>query len=391
MRKLTTLLTVISITIISSAACRAEKTAMTMSFTGDIMMHYAVKNCAKRHSDSPTHVHTAGGFNWLFSKVSPLISAADFAVGNMEFPVSPPFIQNEFIFNCPPQVIPSLAQSGFDAVTLANNHMLDQGNKGLLNTFDFLEKSKLPYFGAARTEKTAREGMLFEKNGIRVRVLSYTGILNYSYPANPPFTINRLDERDKLMADIAAARKDCDILIVQPHWGTEYVTSPNADQRELYRAMINAGADLVIGHHPHVLQDIEGVTAPDGRRCAIFYSLGNFICNQDYSFPVAESKDRLSIRDTIAVLLTFEKEDGRTSWKAVVEPLYTVHTPTKKGKEIQTIVLNNEIGELEKKAGAKPKKNDPAVKLIESYKRHEEVIRKVLFKKGDVPGVQYME
>jgi len=395
MRKATVIAAVIISFVMFSASCRAEKTRVTMSFTGDIMMHYAVKGCAKRHAPDGKDAYTDEGFSWLFQKVTPLISSADFAVGNMEFPVSPPFVQDEFIFNCPPQVIPSLVKSGFDAVSLANNHMLDQGNKGLLNTFGFLEKAGLPYYGSARTERAARDGMLFEKNGIRVRILTYTGILNYKYPAKAPFTINRLDDRAKLMADIAAARKTCDILIIQPHWGTEYQISPNADQRALYRTMIDSGADLVIGHHPHCLQDIEGVTAPDGRKGAIFYSLGNFICNQNYSFPVKKSKDRLSIRDTIAVLLSIEKEGDIVTWNAEVEPLYTVFDirKSKKGayKDIQTIVLNSEISELRKKAGDKPSKNNPSLKLINSYTRHIAVIKKVLFKKGDVPGVKFRE
>ncbi|HEY1406695.1 MAG TPA: CapA family protein, partial [Spirochaetota bacterium] len=366
-----------------------------LSFTGDIMMHYAVKGCAKRHAPQGKDQYTVEGFSYLFAKVSPLISSADFAVGNMEFPVSPPFIQNEFIFNCPPEVIPALVAAGFDAVSIANNHLLDQGNRGFFDTIGFLEKYKLPYFGAARDEATARKGLLVEKNGIRVRILSYTGLMNYAVPKNGPFAINLLEEREKLMQDIAAARKDCDILIVQPHWGVEYTLTPTEEQRALYRAMIDAGADLVIGHHPHVLQYIEGVKSSDGRSCAIFYSLGNFICNQNYTFPVAGSPEKLDIRDTIAVILSLTKEGSTVGWSAKIEPLFTVHDiRSGKGgsyKDIRTIVLNDEIAALRKNLVAKPKEKDATQKLIDFYLRRTAVIRKVIFKKGDVPGVTYQE
>jgi hypothetical protein len=375
--------------------CRAEKGSATIVFTGDIMMHYAVKGCAARHDPENKNRHTVEGFNYLFAKIAPLLRSADCAIGNMEFPVSPPFVQNEFIFNCPPQVIPSLHESGFRAVTVANNHLLDQRSRGVLDTFGFLEKEGLPYFGAARDEKTARTGFLFEKNGIRVRILSYTGILNNKYPDNPPFYINRLNDHQKLMEDIAAARKDCDFLIIQPHAGVEYTLVPPEEVRELYQSMIDSGADLVIGHHPHVLQYIEGMKSRDGRRCAIFYSLGNFICNQDYTFPVKGSSERYNIRDSAVVFLSFTKEDDVVSWSAKVEPVFTAHDIRRiKGvayKDIRTVVLRDEIALLDAVPDTKKKEKASAMKRAELYRKKIAVIKKVLFRKGDVEGVSFAE
>ncbi|MGL4368680.1 MAG: CapA family protein [Spirochaetota bacterium] len=367
-------------------SCGQQK--IDLIFTGDIMMHYAVKDCALIHSGTDGARHTPEGFEYLFAKVSPALESADYAVGNMEFPVSPPFIQDEFIFNCPKEVIPALKKSGFDAVNMANNHLLDQKVRGVIDTFGFLEEAELPYFGARRTEKEAREGIIFEKDGLKVGVISYSGVFNYTMPKNnPDFHYNDLNKSEKMLEDIRALKAKCDFLIVQPHDGVEYVQIPTEKQKDTYKKILNAGADMIIGHHPHTLQYAENVKTDDGRICPVFYSLGNFICNQTYCYPIKGSKDRLDIRDSILVKVSLLRENGALKKKITVIPIYTMHemkdSKNGKYKDIQTLVIRDELAQLKEKLAAADGAEKPAIAAkIAFFEKQRKVIQKVVFKNG---------
>ena len=395
MRKIRFLLILCTLILSISPSCFSQESSVELVFTGDILMHYAVKGCALVHSGTDEKTYSQKGFEYLFERISPELKSADFAITNMEFPVSPPFIQNEFIFNCPPEVVPALRSSGFCAVSTANNHLLDQGNKGVTDTFGYIEKAGLLYFGARRTEKEAAEGIILEKNGIKIGVTSYTGILNYPFPApNPKFYLNNLSLTDKVMAEIRAMRKRCDYLVVQPHAGVEYTQEPTKEQRALYRKLLEAGADIVIGHHPHTIQYVEEVKTSDGRRCAVFYSLGNFICNQNYSYPVKGRKDQLDIRSSFIPRLRVTKGADGVKGTVTVVPVATLHTMKNTGrreyKDIQTVSVPLELARLNEEAKtADPKRKAAIAKEISFYKWHADMVKYVLFKKGPVAGVEY--
>jgi len=382
----------LSLFCISLTACSAQEKA-EVDFTGDIMMHYAVKGCALVHSGTGENKYTEKGFYHLFEKVSPELLSADFAIGNMEFPVSPPFIQNEFIFNCPPEVIPALKHAGFYAVNLANNHIIDQGLKGASNTFGFLEKAGLLYFGSAGTEKQARQGIILEKNGIRIGILSYAGILNYPFPpVNKFVSINNLELIDKVTEDIREIKKRCDFLVIQPHAGVEYTMEPTDAQRILYKRLCNEGADIIIGHHPHTLQYVESIQTNDKRDCTIFYSLGNFISNQNYIYPIPGSKLNLDIRESAIVRLRVVRKNGKISSSTCVIPILTNHEMLMSGKreykDIQTLVISREIEQLNKEAETADKKRlGEITKRIAAMNEHRIIIEKVLLKKGSVKNL----
>jgi poly-gamma-glutamate capsule biosynthesis protein CapA/YwtB (metallophosphatase superfamily) len=376
--------------LFTAVSCRAQQSSVEIAFTGDIMMHYAVKGTAQRHDPEKKSRYTVEGFSYLFAKTAPVLSAADFAVGNMEFPVSPPFIQNEFIFNCPPQVIPALKKSGFAVVSLANNHMMDQKMRGALDTITYLEENSIQYFGAGRSEKIAREGIVIEKNGIRTGLLAYAGLMNYDFPPkSAPFYVNDL-KLAEIREDIAQIRKRCDFVVVQPHTGVEYTLSPTDDQKILYKEILEAGADIVIGHHPHTLQSVEQLTLKDGRRAEIFYSLGNFICNQDYTYQVPGTKERLDIRDSIIVKLHLERKDGKIVHSVRLIPIHTVHTLFKvKGssyKDIQTVVITDELKTL-KDDLAKAKDKSKISAQIMYYQSRLSAIKKTLLGKSELKEV----
>lgn len=379
----------------AAASCSAQQPqSVELAFTGDMLMHYAVKGCALVHSNAGDK-YSVEGFTYLFEKVSPELSSADFAIGNMEFPVSPPFIQNEFIFNCPPEVVPSLKKSGFYAVTVGNNHLLDQGLKGVTDTFGFLEQAGLNYFGAARTEDAARKGLLIEKNGIKIGILNYTGLLNYPFPApNKNFYLNNLNQTDKVIADIQAMRKRCDFLIIQPHAGVEYTQEPTAEQRTLYRRLLDAGADMIIGHHPHTIQYAEGVKTSDGRDCTIFYSLGNFICNQNYAYPIPGRKDKLDVRDTAIIRLRVTKDGSKIASTAAVVPAFTWHEMRKNKnreyKDIQTIVISREMERLREEEKTAPEAKKSSIRAtIDMFEKKRATIQAAIFRKGPVKNVEF--
>ncbi|MFP4248910.1 MAG: CapA family protein [Armatimonadota bacterium] len=231
---------------------------------------------------------------------SELISSADFAVGNLECPLSMHgrpsplkfdgegrLIHNEFIFRAPPSQARRMADAGLDAVTLANNHIMDYGAQALMDTLAALDGAGISYTGAGRDRSQARKPMIFEVEGQVLSMLAYVSAR--TLPGTEYFEATdemagtvfvsgsgggAPDEltRGMLRNDITEAAKASDFVIVAFHWGTEGNDAPDPLPRRLARWCIDSGADMVIGHHPHKLQ---GVEIYEGKPIA--YSLGNFV------------------------------------------------------------------------------------------------------------------
>ena len=160
--------------IISSYSLHATaQRRIKISFVGDIMMHDAVKKCA---------VINNRGFDYLFSRIRKEFLKSDIVLGNLEFPISPPFLSNGIVFNCLPDILPALKKAGIKIVNLANNHILDQGATGIIDTLKYLFHNDIMHIGVSRKELTAREGLIYRKHGLRVGFIAYTGILNFPYP-----------------------------------------------------------------------------------------------------------------------------------------------------------------------------------------------------------------
>ena len=229
-----------------------------------------------------------------------LISSADIAIGNLEAPISrhgrpTPLkfdergrvIHNEFIFRCPPSQAQRLADAGFDGMTLANNHIMDYGGEALLATLRKLDEVGMKYAGAGRDMAAAREPMIFDVAGHTLAILSYVDC--YTLPGTEYFAATDQlagtvfvhgcsagqpteQTRQMLENDLRNARERADLVLVSFHWGSEVTRQPDPFPQNLARLCIDAGADLVFGHHPHVLQ---GVEIYQGR--PVIYSLGNFV------------------------------------------------------------------------------------------------------------------
>ncbi len=203
-----------------------------------------------------------------------LLGAADLAVGNLECPVSTGghAVDKVYTFQANPRVMPIVARH-LGAVTLANNHSGDQGPGALVQTMDRLRSAGIPFFGAGRDLAQAHAPLILERGGLRIALLGYLEFKPRSFEAGPSSPGVAWSEDEQVVADIRAARAlGADVVIPVVHWVWEKEPDPCPRQRELARRMIDAGADAVVGGHPHVTQ---GAETYKGR--PILYSLGNFV------------------------------------------------------------------------------------------------------------------
>jgi poly-gamma-glutamate synthesis protein (capsule biosynthesis protein) len=214
-------------------------------------------------------------------EVREYLGGADLTLANFENPVleNADYHPEAPTFNGDLRLLPILTQAGIDGVTLANNHILDAGASGLEETLGHLNDAGISYAGAGADLDATREPMIFDLGGIEVGVLSYQGVPSYEWawatedtPGTAPL------QEDLVREDIERLRPEVDLLVVMPHWGTEYTAPPEPEQVELAHAMVDAGADLVVGDHAHWAKGIE---VYDGK--PVFYGTGNFLFDQGWS------------------------------------------------------------------------------------------------------------
>ncbi|MGO1469263.1 MAG: CapA family protein [Tissierella sp.] len=183
-------------------------------------------------------------------------------------------------FNSPKETLFALKETGFDIISTANNHSLDQGKEGVINTIKYAKEYRLKNVGTY--EKPQTEYLIQEKNGIKLGFLAYTYGLNgldfYLSEEELGYMINLIDE-EKIKSDIESIKEEVDLVVASVHWGNEYEREPNDSQIDLGHKMVEWGANIVLGSHPHVLQRSE-IIKKDGKDNFIIYSQGNFFSNQ---------------------------------------------------------------------------------------------------------------
>lgn len=180
-------------------------------------------------------------------------------------------------FNAPAELLDELKSAGFDAFTLANNHILDKGSSGLSDTIDRLSERELLYFGVSRT-KPEYEVLIANVQGVKIALLGYTYGTNGHKDEKQQ--VRYLTE-ENVQSDVAAAKKaGADYIIAFPHWGSEYHQGIHTSTKRWAKKLADAGVDLILGSHPHVLEPMEKITASDGREVIAVHSMGNFISNQ---------------------------------------------------------------------------------------------------------------
>jgi poly-gamma-glutamate synthesis protein (capsule biosynthesis protein) len=240
--------------------------SITIAAVGDVMIARRVTTLMEQH-----------GAMYPFELVAPLLQDADLTIANLENTLTERGEEQvkAYVFRAPPRFASGLVEAGVDAVSLGNNHAADYGPTGLQDTLDALDAVGLPYAGAGMNEAHARRPAFFSIDGQRVALLSYTDVMENTFATADSHGV-ALATTDVIAADVGAAKSEADIVIVALHSGIEYTDAPQPNQQSLARAAIDAGAALVIGHHPHTLQGVERYG--DG---LILYSLGNFVFDLD--------------------------------------------------------------------------------------------------------------
>ena len=254
----------------NSVNLNAAADSMTILFSGDVLLSDHVLNAYSR----------AGGISGVLdSGYLSAIQSADYFAVNEEFPFSSRGTQapdKQYTFRLAPEKVSLFKEMGIDAVTLANNHALDYGTDALLDTCEILDQAGILHTGAGKDLDTAKQPVLFEKNGQRVALIGATRVIpkaDWAATKGHPGMLSSYEVSvEPLLAQIAECHASGDKVVVLIHWGIERDEMPQEYQRALARRYIDAGADLVIGSHPHVLQGIEYYKGKP-----IFYSLGNFV------------------------------------------------------------------------------------------------------------------
>lgn len=276
---------------------------VSITFVGDIML-----------DDTPGKV-VKGGRD-PFAPLAPLLDQADIRVGNLECVVATtgtPEPDKPYTFRAHPRTLPLLKRH-FDALALANNHSGDYGPVAFGEMLDLLDRQGIAYFGGGRTLAAAHRPLIIERKGLRIALLGYDEFFPRSFEADVDKPGIAWSEDEQVRLDIATARSayHADLVIPMMHWGWEHEGKASQRQRQLARVMIDAGADAVVGGHPHVTQDVEQYKGKP-----IIYSLGNFLFD-GFSEPV---------NNTGWILQMQLDRQGARSWRTVSTHIDREGTP----------------------------------------------------------------
>ena len=242
-----------------------EKKYTQLLFVGDLMFDRGIRYFANKN----------GGNEFIFDKIRPILANNDLVITNLEGPITDrksissetkPGSINNYFFTFDPSVAETLYRENIKLVNLGNNHILNFGWPGLNSTKKYLDKAGVNYFGAPEEQKS----IIKEIDGIKIGFVSYN-----------EFYGNSEAEQEAIINEIKNIKSESDIVIAFSHWGIEYNSEPTDDIKNLAHKFIDAGADLVVGSHPHVVQSVE---IYNGKR--IYYSLGNFVFDQYFSEEV---------------------------------------------------------------------------------------------------------
>lgn len=285
--------------------------SLSLVMVGDVLIHSSLYTDAKAANNTYD-------FAYMFENVKPLFDNYDLKFYNQESIIGGKALGLSSYprFNSPEEIGDTMVDMGFNLVALANNHTLDKGEQGVINSSNYWKtKSNVITAGSYASEEDRLKDPIGEKNGIKYALLSYTTVTNgLKAPAGKEYLSNVYNE-EKVKSDIERIKDKVDIILVSMHWGVEYTNTPNTEQKTIAKYLASLGVDIVIGHHPHVIQPVELID-----NTLVFYSLGNFISGQD-------TNDRLT--GMVASLdITVTEENGvKTKQISNVnaELVYTYH------------------------------------------------------------------
>ncbi|MFP4364805.1 MAG: CapA family protein [Spirochaetia bacterium] len=302
---------------------------LLLSFCGDIMAHdinYLMED-----------------YNDIYTEASEYLQDDDVSFGNLEFPIDPTRRYSTYPrFNVQPDYVEAAIHAGFDAFSLANNHTNDLGTEGVLRTFESMQllqqEHSIFFSGIRRDTDFPFLPAIIEHEGHTIAFLSVTSLINY--PQGIEYTnyinLNSDDERSEFLSLIQRIDNAYEAVIVSFHGGVEYRQEPSERKQEFFRELIFAGADIVWGHHPHVLQPYELITVNNTDKL-ILYSCGNFISAQTWIFDYANPYDPWAATGDTAIFqveLNFHENEAEV--QRVIPRFFTAQIRDRKD-----IVLRN--------------------------------------------------
>ena len=263
--------------------------------------------------------------------MKPWLKQADLVIGDFEGTVNKDhYLAGYPLFNAPGEVMDAIKDAGYQVLDLAHNHILDSQIEGVVSTAQAIEKAGMTPIGVYTHESRDQAPIVIkEVNGIKVALLAYSygfnGIEQYISQEDYNRYLSDLNE-DKMKAEIERAEKEADITVIMPQMGIEYQLEPTEEQKTLYHKMIDWGADIIFGGHPHVVEPAETVEK-DGDKKLIIYSMGNFLSNQRIETMQDEENAKWTERGVL-MDVTIKKKDGKTRIEtAKAHPTWVNRTP----------------------------------------------------------------
>lgn len=326
--------------IATQAEEKVQDITINMSVIGDVMCH------GPNYKDAYNSTTKTYDFSTFFTQIKSYISNADIAIGNLEttFAGGNKAYSGYPTFNSPPELAKNISDIGIDILTTSNNHSLDTGYNGLVNTIDTLDELGISHTGTFKSEEEQNKILIKDVNGIKIAFLSYTyGTNGISIPKGKEYCINLID-KDLIKSQLDSAKTlNPDVICVSMHWGIEYRTVQNSEQEDLADFIFENGADIILGSHPHVLEPMEKrtITMEDGttKDGFVIYSLGNFMSAQ---------KDKYT-KDSIILNLQITKHsDGNITIDSYdYTPIYMQDNGANAKNRYEIIDLEKRISDYE--------------------------------------------
>lgn len=288
---------------------------VNIAAVGDAIPHGMVLTSAEQANlkDSKGNSINHDGFDALFAGVRDELLTADIGFCNLESPVAPKTGKKTvpFMFNAPPEFLGALRATGITVVSFANNHVFDQSTKGFLESIEQLGSSSLTFLGAGKTCAEAAAPKMIDVKGIKLAFLGASQVFNYRPSRSPEKPCALELKEDLILSAVASARaQGAEMVILSVHWGEEYQIVPRKQDIELAHRLLDGGVDVILGHHPHVLQPVEVYLTHDGRITLVSYSLGNFIANQSRFYVYGLHPDKAGYpRDGVILRFAVVRKD----------------------------------------------------------------------------------
>ena len=332
---------------------------------GDNLIHDTVYEQAQARSSS------GYDFSDAYERVAHLIEEPDVAILNQETIISTEHNVSSYpMFNSPVEVGEEMLEIGFDVFNIATNHSIDCGEKGLISAINFWKEKGAITTGAYLNSDDFANIPMHEVNGVKVAYIGLTESTNgLSLPDDTEVILVLASEESRIQQRIMQAKQIADVVVVNAHWGNEYTHEPTYNQRQLAEKMASWGADVIIGHHPHVIQPVEYIENEDGRKTLVAYSLGNFISAQNRGARM------------LGGMLNFEIVKNNTTGRIEFENVKFSGVVTHYGygcSNIRVYPLENYTEELASKHGVISKTSDFSLQYL--YDILNEVIDKQFLK-----------